>query len=291
MNDTLTVPAAAPASQTRERKPFVTIRPTAGWQALNLFQVWQYRDLLISLASRDVKLRYKQTALGIVWVVLQPLIAAGIFSFVFGKVANMSSDGVPYFIFSFAGLMAFNLFTNTVGKIGGSLTGNAHLISKVFFPRLILPLSAVPSTMIDFLVASGMMVGLMVVYRVSPTWTVCLLPVWMALLLMLAVGIGLCAASLMVSYRDVGYILPVFLQILMYASPVAYSITKVPANLRFWYDLNPLSPLIVAFRWSIFGTGLGDLPHLALATGVTLLVLLVGLFSFKRMERRFADVI
>lgn len=134
MNTEVLTETVPPAAEKPERKPFVTIRATAGWQALNLLQVWQYRDLLLSLASRDVKLRYKQTALGVIWVILQPLMAAGIFSFVFGKVAKMPSDGVPYFIFSYAA-MGFNLFTGTVGKIGASLTGNAHLISKVFFPR------------------------------------------------------------------------------------------------------------------------------------------------------------
>lgn len=156
---------------------------------------------------------------------------------------------------------------------------------------MILPLSSVPSTLIDFAVAAGMMVGLMATYKVAPSWGLILLPVWMTLLLLLAIGIGLCAASLMVMYRDVAYILPVFLQVLMYASPVVYAISSVPANLRVWYDLNPLVPLIVAFRWSIFGVGFGDFGHLGYSAAVTGVVLMIGLFSFKRMERRFADVI
>lgn len=272
-------------------RPRMTLRASSGWVALNLAELWQFRDLVATLAGRDLKLRYKQTALGVIWVILQPLMAAGIFSFVFGKVARMPSDGVPYFIFSYAGLMAWTLFSSTVAKVSGSLVGNAHLISKVFFPRLILPLSAIPSVLVDFAIALVMMAVLMFMHRVVPTWGLLLLPVWIAVLLVLATGIGLCTTSLMVSYRDVGYVLPVVLQIVLYASPVAYAVSGVPEHLRIWYDLNPLSPLLEAFRWSLLGRGWMDWPHLAYAALVAMLLALVGVYSFKRMERRFADVI
>src|SRR5205085_9780917 len=151
-------------------EPLLRIRPSRGWAAVNVRELWQFRDLLMSLAGRDLKLRYKQTALGVIWVILQPLMAAGIFSFVFGKVARLPSDGIPYLLFSFAGLLGWNLFANTLTKTSGCLTGNAQLISKVFFPRLILPLSTVPSVLVDFAVSAGMMAVLMAVYRVAPGW-------------------------------------------------------------------------------------------------------------------------
>jgi lipopolysaccharide transport system permease protein len=272
-------------------EPFLIIRPTRGWAALNLREVWQFRDLLFTLAGRDLKLRYKQTALGVIWVVLQPLMAAGIFSFVFGKVAKLPSDGVPYLLFSFAGLLGWNLFANTLTKTSACLTGNAQLISKVFFPRLVLPLSSIPSALVDFGVAAGMMVVLMFVYRVAPGWSLLLAPVWLMMLLMIAMGIGLCTAALSVSYRDVQYILPVFTQILLYASPVAYSVSAVPADLRLFYYLNPLTGPLEALRASILGRPLPGWEGLALSAGMAVALMGFGMASFKRMERRFADVI
>ena len=271
--------------------PYLTIRPKSGWVPLDLRELWQFRDLLFSLAGRDLKLRYKQTALGIVWVVFQPLIAAGIFSFVFGRVAKLPSDGVPYLLFSFAGLLGWNLFNNTVTKCSTCLVGNSQLISKVFFPRLILPLSTIPSVLVDFAVTSGMMIVLMIVYGVTPGWSMLLLPFLMILLLMLALGIGLCTAALAVSYRDVQYILPVALQILLYASPIAYAVSAVPENLRFAYFLNPLSAPLEAFRAALLGTSAPGLPELSYAIAVAVIAFLIGAYSFKHMERKFADVI
>lgn len=280
-----------PSRSALPRRPVMTLRASSGWVALNLSEVWRFRDLLLTLAQRDLRLRYKQTALGVVWVVLQPLMAAGIFSFVFGKVAQMPSDGLPYFLFSYAGLMAWNLFSATVTKISGSLVGNAHLISKVFFPRLVLPLSSIPSVLIDFGVAVGMMAVLMVLYGVAPGWGLLLAPLLIGILLLFATGIGLCTASLTVSYRDVAYVLPVALQILLYASPVAYAVSAVPEHLRFWYQLNPLSGLLEAMRFSLLGRGSLDWTLLGYAAAASLAVVAIGLFSFKRMERRFADII
>jgi lipopolysaccharide transport system permease protein len=273
------------------RRPLLTIRPMRGWLALDLRELWRFRDLALALASRDVKLRYKQTALGVIWVVLQPLMAAGVFSFVFGKVAKMPSDGIPYFIFSYAGLLGWNLFSSVTTKVGGSLVGNAHLISKVFFPRLILPLSSLASALLDFAVAAGMLAVLMVIFHVAPGWGLLLMPAWIAMLLMLATGVGLFAASLMVSYRDVAYVMPVAMQILLYACPIAYAVSAVPENLRFWYNLNPLSSIFEAVRWSVFGVGTLSIPTLGGSALLAVVVLLLGMFSFKRMERKFADVI
>ncbi|MCC6730591.1 MAG: ABC transporter permease [Chthonomonadales bacterium] len=272
-------------------KPALVIRPASGWQAVNLREIWRFRDLLLTLAGRDVKLRYRQTALGAIWVVLQPLVGAGIFSFVFGRVAKLPSDGVPYFLFSYAGLLGWNAFSATLTKSSQSLVGNAGLVSKVYFPRLVLPLSSVPSVLIDFAVALGMMAALMCLNGVAPHWGLLLLPVWLAVLLGLALGMGLIFSALMVTYRDVMHVLPVLTQMLLYASPVAYAVSAVPERLRSVYLLNPLSGLLEAFRWSLLGTGHLRPAYVAYSAGFTLVVLAAGAFSFRRMERRFADVI
>jgi len=277
-------------------KPHLVIQPTRGWAAINLPEIWQFRDLLLTLAGRDVKLRYRQTALGVIWVVLQPLLAAGIFSFVFGKVARMDTDGIPYFLFSYGGLLGWNAFNSTLGKASTCLIQNSQLISKVFFPRLIVPLSTVFSTLIDFGVALSMMVVLMALNHVVPGLPLLLLPLWILLILMLAIGVGLFAAALTVSYRDVQFVLPVLLQFLLYASPVAYPSSRVPAEWRTLYMLNPLAGLLEAFRWSMFSTigKRGDgVTWWAVGYGAAcaLVALVAGAFAFKKMERRFADVI
>ncbi|MEI8233431.1 MAG: ABC transporter permease [Verrucomicrobiota bacterium] len=271
--------------------PFVRIRPASGWKPLDLRQLWQYRELLSTLGRRDLTLRYRQTVLGAFWVIAQPLMAAGIFSFVFGKVANMPSDGVPYFLFAYAGLLCWNAFSNTLAKVSASLVGNSNLISKVYFPRLILPLSTLYSTLIDFAVAFAMMLVLLGANHVPIGPRLLLLPVWMAFLLMLALGTGLYVSALMVSYRDVQYILPVFVQLLLYASPVAYAVVAVPASLQLFYHLNPLTGLLEAFRWSLLGCGTLSPWVLAYSAGISCAWLVLGAFAFKRMERLFSDVI
>ena len=274
------------------RKPYLTIRPTSGWQAINLRELWQFRDLLTTLAQRDVKLRYRQTSLGVLWVVLQPLLAAGIFSFVFGKVAKLPAPhGIPYLVFSYAGLLAWNAFSSTLTKSSGCLLQNSNLVSKVYFPRLALPLSTVFSTLIDFGVALVVMAALMAVNHVVPTLAVLLLPIWLLLIVLLALGVGLYAAALMVSYRDIQYVLPVVTQFLLYASPVAYSATLVPAKYRVVFEVNPLTGLLEAFRWSLLGVGHLPVGAVAYAALVTVTVFVAGAFSFKSMERKFADVI
>jgi len=273
-------------------KPHLTIQPTAGWQAINLRELWQFRDLLLTLAQRDVKLRYRQTALGVVWVILQPLIAAGIFSFVFGKVAKLPAPtGVPYLVFSYAGLLAWNAFSSTLTKTSGCLLANSNLVSKVYFPRLALPLSTVFSTLIDFGVALVMMALLMAINHVVPTAALLLLPVWLFLVVVLALGVGLYTSALMVSYRDVQYILPVITQFLLYASPVAYSAALIPVKYKLIFELNPLTGLLEAFRWSLLGTAAPNWNSVAYAAVVTVVVFVLGAFSFKKMERKFADVI
>ena len=273
-------------------KPTLSIVPTSGWQAINLPELWQFRDLLTTLAQRDVKLRYRQTSLGVLWVILQPLLAAGIFSFVFGKVAKLPApNGIPYLVFSYAGLLAWNAFSSTLTKTSSCLLQNSNLVSKVYFPRLALPLSTVFSTLIDFGVAFVVMIILMLVNHVVPTLGILLLPVWLLLIVLLALGVGLYASALMVSYRDIQYVLPVVTQFLLYASPVAYSASLVPAKYRLIFEINPLTGLLEAFRWSLLGVGNFPLAAVTYSAIITVVVLVAGAFSFKSMERKFADVI
>ena len=289
------VPIVSEESETAETEDIPrhiqVIRPSTGWQILNVRELWHYRDLLVTLGVRDIKLRYRQTALGAIWVILQPLLAAGIFSFVFGRVAKLPSDGVPYFIFAYAGLLAWNAFSSALTKSGGSLVANAQLVSKVYFPRLILPLSSIFSTLVDFGVALAMMAVLMVMNGIHPHPGILLMPVWLMIVLTIALGLGLYASALMVTYRDVGYVVPVLTQFLMYASPVAYSVSAVPGKMRFVYFMNPLSGVLEAFRWSMLGTGHIQWGYVAWSATFAVLVFIFGAFSFRRMERKFADVI
>ena len=290
-------------SAQRLAEPHLVIKPPKGWSALNLPDVWQFRDLMMELASRDVKLRYKQTMLGPIWIVLQPLLGAGVFTFVFGKVANFQNADIPnYFLFSYAGLLGWNLFNNTLTKTSSCLLGNSHLISKIFFPRLVLPLSIIPSVLLDFVVAGLMMAVMMLVFHVHATAALLLLPVWMLIILMLSLGIGLCTAALAVSYRDVQMLLPVLTQILQFASPVAYALSRVtgpqsllPQWVKRLYMFNPLAGLLSAFRWSLLPSYNACRPpelwSIFYAAIVGIVVCVFGAYSFKRMERKFADVI
>jgi len=219
------------------------------------------------------------------------LLAAAIFTFVFGKVAKLPSDGLPYFIFAYASMLGWNAFNSTLTKASACIVGNTQLVSKVYFPRLILPLSTVLATLLDFLVGLALMVLLSIVYRVVPGPGILLLPVWLALLIMLAVGIGTYSAALMVPYRDLQYVIPVLLQFLLYASPVAYSVAAVPERWRAVFLLNPLSGLLEAFRWSLLGRGQLDGAVIAYSAVATIAVFAFAAFAFRKMERTFADVI
>jgi lipopolysaccharide transport system permease protein len=256
-----------------------------------LAETWQARDLLYTFADRDLRLRYRQTALGVVWVVLQPLIAAGIFTFVFGTVAHLSSEGKPYLLFTFAALAGWNFFSGILTRASGCLVGNANLVSRIFFPRLILPLSVLPAALVDFVVALGMFAVLLAVYRIAPTAALLTLPLWILLLGVGAFGAGLVAASLMVRYRDVQYVLPVAVQLLLYASPVAYAAARVPERWHTLYYLNPLVAAIEGLRWALLGTEAPSAGAVAWSASVAALAVIAGVLVFRRMERGFADVI
>jgi len=275
-----------------EGEIIVRIRPPRPWEALDLRSLWRFRDLLLALAVRDIKLRYRQTALGVLWVVLQPLLAAGIFAFVFGRIAHLDSGGVPYVLFCYAGLLAWNLFSGVVLKASGSLVANASLVAKIFFPRVVLPFSTVISTLLDF--AIGLVVGLalLLAYGRVPGLALLAAPFWLAFLLLLATGVGLICAALAVAYRDVMHILPVMLQLLLYGSPVGYMVAVIPEGLpRTLYKLNPIAPLIEGFRGALLGQGSVGPRSAVYAIVFTIGVFMAGLIFFRRMERQFADVI
>ena len=274
------------------RKPYLMIRPPSGWAALNLRELWQFRDLLFTLAGRDVKLRYRQTLLGVIWVVLQPLLGAGVMTIVFGMIAKLQTSGVPAFVFSFAGMLGWNAFNTTLSKAGLSLVGNAHLVSKVYFPRLALPLSTVLSTLLDFAVGLVVMIVLLICYRIAPGRQVLLLPVWLLLVLILGTGLGLWTSALSVQYRDVQYVMPVVLTLLQFVSPIGYSVQgNVKGRLLQWYMLNPLAGLLEGFHWSLLGRGEVHWGYVAYAAIIAGITFLAGAAAFKRMERRFADII
>jgi lipopolysaccharide transport system permease protein len=272
-------------------RPYLVIRPPSRWAPLNLRELWQFRDLLTRFVVRDLKLRYRQTALGVIWVVLQPLLAAGAFAFVFGKVAGLDSQGVPYFAFAYVGMLAWNLFSGVLTRMSSALVGNSQLVSKIFFPRLVLPLSTLGSVLVDFVVAVVMGAIVLAVAGVTPGLALVTLPVWVFVALLLASGIGLLAAALMVPYRDVQYMLPVSTQMLLYASPVAYALSSVPASARGWMQANPLTGVLEAFRWSVLDTGALRVGATVWSAACAVVLFLVGATVFTRMERRFADVI
>jgi len=259
---------------------------------LNVRQILAFRDLLFALGSRDVKLRYRQTALGVVWVVLQPLLAAGIFSFVFDKVAGLKApNGLPYFVFSYAGMLGWNLFSSTLTKASTSLVQNAGLVSKVYFPKILVPLSSMFAGLVDFAVAFALFLILLPLYGIPITWQFALFPVWIGLILLAALGLGLYSSALMVTYRDVQYVVPVFVNMLLYATPIAYSLDAVPGSLRSIVAINPLTGLFEGLRWSLLGTGGPQTGYLIYSIVACVAAFVLGALLFGKVERRFADVI
>ena len=271
--------------------PVTVILPPGRLALPRWSEVWEAREVLYRFAQRDILLRYRQTVVGVAWVLIQPLFSAGIFSIVFGQVANLSSGDVPYFIFSYVGMLAWNLFSGTVTRAAPSLVSNQALVSKVFFPRMLVPLSTAASVLLDFLVSFVLGIVLLVLYGINPGWPIVLVPVWVVLIVLLSEGIGLIASALMVRYRDVGYILPWLIQILLYAAPVAYTVDAVPENLRALFNANPLTWMLELFRWSMLGQAPPPLWQGLGFAAVALVVFYVGAMAFQTWEREFADVI
>ena len=288
----MTVPAASREPGEALATPLRRIRSDAKRTPLDLPELWRYRDLWLTLALRDVKLRYRQTALGVAWVVLLPLLASGIFTLVFGVVAGLKSDGSPYFLFVFAGFLGWNSFQNTLQRCSISLVGNTTLVTRVYFPRIILPASTILASLLDFLVGAVIFLAALAVRgEFPPVASLLLVPMFLLLLQLLAMGLGLFMAALTVRYRDVQYVLPFLIQLLLYASPVAYGVAVVPERVRRFYLLNPVAPVLDALRSAL--TGRGDLHWRAVAVSATLSVVLIigGTLFFLQQDRQYADVI
>ena len=272
--------------------PLRRIRSTTRRTPLDLAELWRYRDLWLTLALRDVKLRYRQTALGVAWVVLLPLLASGIFTVVFGMIARLPSDGSPYFLFVFAGYLGWNAFQNTLQRCGISLIGNTALVTKVYFPRIILPAASVLASLLDFAVGVVMLLLVLLVRGELPSVaSLALVPLFMLLLQLLGLGVGFFSAALTVRFRDVQYVLPFLIQLLLYASPVAYGITAVPPAVRRLYLLNPVAPLLDGLRTALLGRG--ELHWLAIggAAAVSAATFALGTLFFLYQDRQYADVI
>jgi lipopolysaccharide transport system permease protein len=283
---------APPAGKTRR-----TIRPSKGWAALHLGELWEYRELLYFLTWRDVKVRYKQAILGVAWAVLQPVLTMVVFTIVFSRIMHVSYNpivvngkAVPYPIFTYVGLLPWNLFAGALGRAGISLVGNANLLTKVYFPRLVIPISAVVAGLVDFAISFVVFLVLMAVYGIVPTWHVVWLPLLVLLAMATALAFGLWLSALNVLYRDVQYIIPFLVQLWMFLSPVIYAPNFNNGLYRFLYDLNPMAGVIEGFRWALIGGAPPD-QTIAAAIVMVLVLLVSGLGYFKRMERTFADVV
>jgi lipopolysaccharide transport system permease protein len=272
--------------------PLVVIEPSRGWIALRLHELWQYRELIYFLIWRDIKVRYKQTALGAAWAIIQPFFTMIIFSIFFGNLAGIKPDsGVPYPVFSYAALVPWTFFANGLSQASNSLVGNANLIKKVYFPRLVVPIAAVLSGVVDFALAFAVLLAMMLYYGVVPTLSVLWLPALLLLALVTSLGVGLWLSALNVEFRDVRYVVPFLIQVWMFASPIAYPSSLVPEPWRAIYGLNPMVGVVEGFRWALIGSGTPPGP-VVLASALAALALLVsGAFYFRRMEKTFADVV
>lgn len=270
----------------------ITLRPSRGWIALNLRDLWLYRELAFFLTWRDVKVRYKQAVLGVAWAILQPVTTMIIFSVILGYLLKVPTDnGIPYPVFSYVALLPWQLFASALTKSGGSLVGSSNLITKVYFPRLVIPLSSLGASLVDFMFSFLVLIGLMLYYRINLTWNVLWLPLFLLFALTTAFAVGLWLSALNVQYRDVQQMIGPIVSAWMYASPVVYSASIIPsAKWQVVYALNPMAGVIQGFRWALLGTKPPDI-SLLVSIAVVLFLLVGGLFFFKRMERVFADIV
>lgn len=264
---------------------------TQGWASLHLRDLWDYRELLYFLVWRDVKVRYKQTVLGVTWVVLQPLAATLLLTLIFGKLAQLPSDNIPYAVFALAGLVPWNYFSGAIGRGGVSLVASSNLISKVYFPRLLIPTASVLAGLVDFAIVFVVLAILLFVDGFPPLWSWVTLPFFLALVVGTALGISYWLSALNVQYRDVAFVVPVLVQLWFFATPIVYSSSLVEAPWNILFALNPMSAVVDGFRWALFGKPVMPGPLLLLSIGMMLALLISGLFVFKQMERTFADVV
>jgi lipopolysaccharide transport system permease protein len=268
----------------------LVLKPRAGWQPVNWQEIWQGRELFTFLVWRDIKIRYKQTVLGGVWALFQPLLAMLIFTAVFGRLAGIQTDGPPYPLFAYSGLVLWTFFANSVSMSSNSLVGNQVLVSKVYFPRVFIPLASIGALLLDFFIGLLLMFGLMIYYRWPPSAGCIWMPCYILGTLLASSGLGLILSALNVSFRDVKYAVPFFIQMGLFLSPVIYPLSHVPARFQVFLGLNPMSGMIAGFRQSVFG-GKADWGFVGASFAMSAVLFVAGLFIFRRMERRFADII
>jgi len=275
--------------------PVTVIKPTPGWISLDARSLWEYRELLGFLVWRDLKVRYKQTLLGVAWIILRPVVSMVVFSLLFGTLLKVPSGDVPYPVFAYAGLLPWNYFASSLTRSSTSVVGSSHLITKVYFPRLIIPISGVLSGLVDLAIAFLVLIGLMAYFGVTPTAAVVFLPGFLLLAMLTALGFGLWLSALNVRYRDVNYLIPFLVQIWMYVTPVVYGSTLIPERFRFLLALNPMTGVVEGFRWALLGNQLADVQSpgwlFAASVAIALIVLSSGAVFFRRTERSFADII
>jgi lipopolysaccharide transport system permease protein len=271
--------------------PVIYLRPSRGWLSIDFKELWRYRELIYFLTWRDIKVRYKQAVLGVAWAVLQPLLTMVIFTVIFGMLLNTPSQDVPYPMFSLKALLPWQLFASALQRSSVSLVGNANLLTKIYFPRLAIPLSSVFAALVDFLISFVVLIGVMIYYKYWPGWNALWLPLLVLLALVTALSVGLWLSALNVQYRDVQHMVPFIIQVWMYASPIVYPVETIPAGIwRTLYGLNPMTGVIQGFRWALLGGTPPDLTMI-ISGAVVLALLISGLFYFRRMEKTFADIV
>jgi lipopolysaccharide transport system permease protein len=271
--------------------PTFRIDPPSGWTSIGFRELWDYRELLYFLTWRDVKVRYKQTALGAAWAIIQPLFMMLVFSLFFGRLAGIKSDGIPYPIFTFCALLPWQLFAHALTESSNSLVANERLITKVYFPRLVVPIAAVLGGLVDFAVAFAILLVMMFYYGIVPTWAIVTLPGFILLAVLTALGVGLWLSALNVKYRDVRYTINFLIQFWLFATPVAYPSSIVPAKWRALYGLNPMAGVVEGFRWALLGKQEPPGAMLWVSVAAVIAILVGGLYYFRRMEQQFADVV
>lgn len=274
-----------------EAQRVTRIEPASSWRFLDTSELWHYRELLYFLAWRDIQVRYKQTAIGILWVVAQPLASIIVFSLFFGNLAKIPSDGVPYPLFVFAALLPWQVFSRAMMEASNSLVTDQRLVSRVYFPRILVPLASVIAALFDFAVTFLLFLAMMVFYGIHPGIAVLSLPIFLFLMAATAVGVGFWLAPLNIEYRDVTYLLPFITQLWMFLTPVVYPATLIPEKWRFFYGLNPLTGVVEGFRWALLGVGPGPSPMLFVSAAVSVLLMLTGIVWFRRRERTFTDAV
>jgi len=278
---------------TKHEPTTIYIKPSKGLAALNLRDLWVYRELIYFMIWRDVKVRYKQTMLGAAWAIIQPVMTMLVFTFLFGRIAKLPTDGdIPYPIFSYTALLPWGLFVAALNQASRSLTSNQNMVTKIYFPRLVLPLASILSGLVDFVIAFVILIGLMIYYQVTPSLNaIWALPLFLLLTIITALGVALWLAAINVQYRDVNYALPFMTQFWLFITPVAYSSSLISDKWQIAYSLNPMAGVVNGFRWALLGVGNGPDAGLWVSVGISLLILISGLFYFRNMEKTFADTI